>query len=86
MGLATKKPLTEFNLREAFWVSLEDMFGYCTASLPNGLKVINIFGNNVSTRTNAMNIANPVKRPKIIVGMKLDSANMEKPTITVSEV
>jgi hypothetical protein len=31
-------------------------------------------------------MANPVSKPKYIVGIKLDNASMEKPIITVIEV
>jgi hypothetical protein len=50
---------------------------------PKGLKLIISFGNNVSTANRAINIASPVNKPKIIVGIKLDRTKIEKPNIIV---
>ncbi len=36
-------------------------------------------GSNVSTAIRATNIAKPVRTPNIIVGMKFDKINIEKP-------
>ena len=43
-------------------------------------------GNNVKTEIIASNIAIPVKRPKYIVGMKLDRTSIENPKTIVIEV
>ena len=43
-------------------------------------------GNNVKTAISATNIAKPVSTPNIIVGIKLDNINIEKPKITVIPV
>lgn len=43
-------------------------------------------GNNVRFATKATAIANPVSKPKYMVGMKFDSANIEKPMMIVMEV
>ena len=41
------------------------------------------FGKSVRTASRAINIARPVNKPKIIVGIKLDSTSMENPKIIV---
>ena len=51
-----------------------------------GLKVISILGNSVKTAMSATSIAKPVKTPNMIVGIKLDSINIENPKITVMPV
>ena len=43
-------------------------------------------GSNVSTAIRATNIAKPVRTPNIMVGMKFDKINIEKPKITVMPV
>ena len=43
-------------------------------------------GNSVNTATNAINIASPVSKPKIMVGIKFDSTSIEKPKIMVIPV
>ena len=48
-----------------------------------GLKEIINFGNRVRTASSAINIANPVKSPKIIVGMKFERTKIEKPKMIV---
>ena len=55
-------------------------------SSPKGLKKSINFGNKVRTDNIANNIAIPVKTPKYIVGIKLDSINIEKPKIIVIDV
>ena len=47
---------------------------------------ISNLGSSVSTNISATNIANPVKVPKMIVGMKFDRIRIEKPNITVMPV
>ena len=48
-----------------------------------GLIDIISLGNKVKTASNAINIANPVNKPKIIVGIKFERTNIEKPKIIV---
>ena len=43
-------------------------------------------GNNVKTDIIANNIANPVKTPKYIVGIKLDKTKIENPNTIVIDV
>tara|TARA_B100001758_G_C18320258_1_gene562800 strand:- start:84 stop:263 length:180 start_codon:yes stop_codon:yes gene_type:complete len=50
------------------------------------LIIIISLGNKVSTASNAINIASPVNKPKIIVGMKLDKIRIENPNIIVTLV
>ena len=47
---------------------------------------ISNLGSSVSTNTSATSIANPVKVPNMIVGMKFDRIRIEKPNITVIPV
>ena len=49
------------------------------------MKSIN-FGNKVNTAKSAINIANPVNNPNIIVGTKLDKMRIEKPNMIVMPV
>ena len=44
------------------------------------------FGKSVSTEISAKSIAMPVKTPKYIVGIKLESTKIEKPKTIVIEV
>ena len=49
--------------------------------------IINIkAGRSVKTEIIANNIAKPVKKPKYIVGMKLDKTKIEKPKMIVVDV
>jgi hypothetical protein len=50
------------------------------------LKDIINFGNRVKTAIRATNIAKPVNKPKIIVGMKFERINIENPKIIVIPV
>jgi hypothetical protein len=56
------------------------------ASGPRGLKTIINKGNKVKLLKSATTIAIPVRKPKYIVGIKLDKMSMENPTVTVIEV
>ena len=56
------------------------------ASGPRGLKTIINKGNKVKLLKSATAIAIPVRKPKYIVGIKLDKVSMENPTVTVMEV
>ena len=49
----------------------------------NGLKWISSLGRSVNTANKAINMASPVNRPKIIVGIKLDITRIENPNIIV---
>ena len=54
--------------------------------MPNGLRVRISLGNKVKTDIMANNIATPVKIPKYIVGIKLDSTKIENPNTIVIDV
>ena len=56
------------------------------ASGPRGLKTISNKGNKVKLLKSATAIAIPVRKPKYIVGIKLDKVSIENPTVTVMEV
>ena len=55
-------------------------------ALPNGLITKISFGKSVKTEIIAKSIAMPVKTPKYIVGIKLESTSIENPKIIVIEV
>ena len=55
-------------------------------SFPKGLKTKSNFGSSVKTDIMASSIAIPVKTPKYIVGIKLDSTKIENPKTIVIEV
>ena len=55
-------------------------------SAPNGFTINISFGRRVKTETIAKSIAMPVKTPKYIVGIKLESTKIEKPKTIVIEV
>ena len=60
--------------------------GFSATSGPNGLIKTNNSGNNVKAAKRAMSIANPVNRPKYMLGMKLDSDRIENPMMMVKDV
>jgi hypothetical protein len=53
---------------------------------PRGLNTTIKRGSNVKLLKRATAMANPVRKPKYIVGIKLDKVRMENPTVTVIEV
>ena len=59
--------------------------GYLTSG-PRGLKTIISKGNKVKLLKSATTMAIPVRKPKYIVGIKLDKVRTENPTVTVMEV
>ena len=59
---------------------------YWLFSAPKALKVINNCGNSVRDPVSATSIATLVSKPKTIVGIKFESASMEKPATMVIEV
>ena len=68
-------------------ISLDLKFPYIyLVSGPRGLKTKISKGNKVKLLKSATAIAIPVRRPKYIVGTKLDKVRMENPTVTVIEV
>ena len=59
--------------------------GYLTSG-PRGLKTTSSKGNKVKLLKSATAMAIPVRKPKYIVGIKLDKVRTENPTATVMEV
>ena len=59
--------------------------GYLTSG-PRGLKTTSSKGNKVKLLKSATAMAIPVRKPKYIVGIKLDKVRTENPTVTVMEV
>ena len=59
--------------------------GYLTSG-PRGLKTTISKGNKVKLLKSATAMAIPVRKPKYIVGIKLDKVRTENPTVTVMEV
>ena len=59
--------------------------GHLTSG-PRGLKTIISKGNKVKLLKSATTMAIPVRKPKYIVGIKLDKVRTENPTVTVIEV
>ena len=57
-----------------------------TYSLPKGFTIKISFGSKVKTEIIAKSIAIPVKTPKYIVGIKLDTTSIENPKIILIEV
>lgn len=53
---------------------------------PKGFNHTNNCGKRVREAISAINIARPVNRPKYMVGRKLESIRMEKPTMMIIEV
>ena len=54
--------------------------------MPNGLNIINRAGSSVKEAKSAVSIANPVNKPKYIVGIKFDKDNIEKPITIIDDV
>ena len=59
--------------------------GYLTSG-PRGLKTTISKGNKVRLLKSATTMAIPVRKPKYIVGIKLDKVRIENPTVTVIDV
>ena len=59
--------------------------GHLTSG-PRGLKTTISKGNKVKLLKSATAMAIPVRKPKYIVGIKLDKVRTENPTVTVMEV
>ena len=54
--------------------------------MPSGLNRINKAGSRVKEAKSAVTIANPVNKPKYIVGIKFDKDKIEKPITIIEEV
>ena len=67
------------------WGLIIPLYSYL-ASGPRGLKTISNKGNKVKLLKSATAIAIPVRKPKYIVGIKLDKVRTENPTVIVMEV
>jgi hypothetical protein len=74
------------NITRAASNSIFHDFISISISAPKGFTNMSNLGNNNSAPISAANIAAPVNKPKIILGVKFDNVRIQNPQIMIREV